>query len=159
VRTLTVMTVAVIFLQLIVGAAMRHTAAGLAIPDFPLAFGKLIPPFDRPGVAIHFAHRVGALIVAACVLFTVARIWTRHRDEPALTRPAAFLAALLVLQVALGATTVWTRKSVLPTTFHVLCGALLLATSLVLALRAAKHVAAPVRAQAFVPCAPERVGT
>ena len=46
------------------GATMRHTDAGLAIPDFPWAFGRLVPPHWSPQIAIHFAHRVGALIVA-----------------------------------------------------------------------------------------------
>ena len=33
-----------IYLQIVIGATMRHTDAGLAIPDFPLAFGHLMPP-------------------------------------------------------------------------------------------------------------------
>ena len=37
----------VVFIQLVVGALMRHTESGLAIPDFPLAFGRLIPPFSE----------------------------------------------------------------------------------------------------------------
>jgi heme A synthase len=65
---------------------------------------------------------------------------SRFRGEPALTRPAALLGTLVVLQIALGATTVWTQKSVVPTTLHVLTGALVLATSLVLTLRTRKHV-------------------
>ena len=48
----------------LVGATMRHTDAGLAIPDFPLAFGQLIPPHWDAKIAIHFAHRVGALVVS-----------------------------------------------------------------------------------------------
>ena len=43
-RILAAVTTAAIYLQIIVGATMRHTGAGLAIPDFPWAFGKLIPP-------------------------------------------------------------------------------------------------------------------
>ena len=42
---------------------MRHTGAGLAIPDFPLMFGHLIPDHWSSAIAIHFAHRVGALLV------------------------------------------------------------------------------------------------
>ena len=47
-----------IFLQLLVGAVMRHDKAGLAIPDFPLALGRVVPPLTSFPVAIHFAHRV-----------------------------------------------------------------------------------------------------
>ena len=35
---------ALIYLQILIGATMRHLGAGLAIPDFPLAFGHLVPP-------------------------------------------------------------------------------------------------------------------
>ena len=35
-----------ILLQLMLGATMRHQHAGLAIPDFPLAYGKLWPDVD-----------------------------------------------------------------------------------------------------------------
>src|SRR5205823_12891502 len=41
-----VFAVIIIYLQLIVGATMRHYQAGLAVPDFPLAYGKLIPATD-----------------------------------------------------------------------------------------------------------------
>src|SRR5262245_20776356 len=50
-------TTGVIYLQILVGATMRHTEAGLAIPDFPWAFGHLIPPHWDAKIAIHFAHR------------------------------------------------------------------------------------------------------
>src|SRR5437867_4522558 len=36
-------TTAVIYLQILIGAAMRHTDAGLAIPDLPLMFAGVIP--------------------------------------------------------------------------------------------------------------------
>src|SRR5438552_2843667 len=52
VRVLCVMTTTAVYFQLILGALMRHTNAGLAIPDFPLAFGRIIPPFDSTKVII-----------------------------------------------------------------------------------------------------------
>ena len=129
-----------IYLQLILGAVMRHMGAGLAIPDFPLSFGRIVPPLDVPppdvpAVAIHFAHRAWALVVASLALATSARVLIRRRGEPLLARPALLIIALLAAQITLGAFTVWTRKAVLPTTAHVACGAALLATSLVLSLR------------------------
>jgi cytochrome c oxidase assembly protein subunit 15 len=45
-----VITVAVIYSQLIVGAVMRHYRAGLAITDLPLAYGKLLPPTNAAGL-------------------------------------------------------------------------------------------------------------
>ena len=53
-------TTVLIYCQILLGATMRHTSAGMAIPDFPLAFGHVVPPVWNAGVAIHFAHRVGA---------------------------------------------------------------------------------------------------
>ena len=57
---------ALIYTQILLGATMRHTGAGLAIPDFPLMLGHLIPPHWDPKIAIHFSHRVGALVVVVC---------------------------------------------------------------------------------------------
>jgi len=127
---------ALVYVQLILGAWMRHTGAGLAIPDFPLALGRLLPPLGDPQVRIHFLHRLGALAVSAAVLWTLGRVWRRHRSAPALRTPALLLGAGLVLQISLGAITVWSRMAVLPTTAHVAGGAALLASSLVLFLRA-----------------------
>ena len=145
-RTLSVVAAGAVYLQLVLGALMRHTGAGLAIPDFPLAFGRLVPPFDSPAVVTHFAHRMGALLVACCVGVAAGRVLQRHRDEPALARPAALLVGLVCVQILLGGVTVWTRKAVVPATLHVLTGALVLATSAVLALRSHRLVVAPQRA-------------
>ena len=58
---------ALIYAQILVGATMRHTGAGLAIPDFPLMFGHLVPDHWDAKIAVHFAHRVGALVVTLAV--------------------------------------------------------------------------------------------
>ncbi len=121
-------TVAVIFLQLLVGAVMRHTKAGLAIPDFPLALGRVIPPITSFPVAIHFAHRLGALAIAGCVTGCVIQAFASRR--PALRKTALLLAALVLLQITLGAFTVLSRKAVAVTTAHVATGALLLGVAL-----------------------------
>src|SRR5260221_11211423 len=46
-------TTLLVFTQILVGATMRHTHAGLAIPDFPYAFGHVLPPVWTLKVAIH----------------------------------------------------------------------------------------------------------
>jgi cytochrome c oxidase assembly protein subunit 15 len=132
---------AVIYLQVLLGAVMRHTGAGLAIHDFPRSLGRWIPPLDDPGVAIHFAHRVGALVVAVVVAATVARALRRHRGERDLLAPALLLGALVAAQATLGAFVVWTAKSVPVTTLHVALGSATLAAALVLALRAGRRAA------------------
>jgi len=129
-------TTAVIYLQILVGALMRHLGAGLAIPDFPTSFGRWIPPTFDLFIGVNFAHRCGALLVTLMVTWTVARVLTSSREIGALRRPALALFLLLVAQVCLGALTVWSGRAVLPTTTHVLVGAAVLATSLTLTLRA-----------------------
>jgi cytochrome c oxidase assembly protein subunit 15 len=125
-----------IYLQILVGAVMRHSDAGLAIPDFPWMFGHLVPDHWDPKIAVHFAHRVGALVVALAVAATFAHVWYDHRGRRYLTRPAALLLALLLVQISLGAATVLSRRAVWINSLHVVCGAMVLTTSLVLALRA-----------------------
>jgi len=129
-------TTAAVFAQLVLGALMRHLGAGLAIPDFPLAFGRVLPPFVTPLVTVHFAHRMGAVIVVLSVATTVSRAARSPRAE--LRRPALVAAALVVVQVALGASIIWTRRAVVPTTSHVALGAALLATCFALTLRAVR---------------------
>jgi cytochrome c oxidase assembly protein subunit 15 len=146
--TLTVATTAAVFLQLLLGAVMRHTKSGLAIPDFPLAFGRLIPPFDSSKIAIHFAHRLGALIVTALIIWTAVRIMRNYRNEARLFRPALFLIGALLAQLTLGAFTIWTQKDVIITTAHVATGALILGTSLFLTLRAHRLLVVPTRVEA-----------
>jgi cytochrome c oxidase assembly protein subunit 15 len=136
IQSLTILTTGLVFAQLIIGAIMRHMGAGLAIPDFPLAFGKVIPPIETQAVAVHFLHRVGALIVSIGIIATVIQILRHHRHQPKLTRAAIALVIALIVQITLAALTIWTKKAMIPTTAHVATGAFILATSLVLTLRA-----------------------
>ncbi|HEX4441463.1 MAG TPA: COX15/CtaA family protein [Thermoanaerobaculia bacterium] len=123
-------TAGAVFLQLLVGAIMRHTNAGLAIPDFPLALGRVVPPLTTFPVAIHFLHRVGALVVAALVGFCALSCARTHRAG--LRRAGFVLVVLTLAQIALGAATVLTKKSVAITTAHVAAGALLLGSTVAL---------------------------
>lgn len=129
-------TTMIIYLQIVLGALMRHMHAGLAIPDFPLAFGRLVPPMFSVPIAVNFAHRCGAVIVTVMVLWTAARALRQYGDEPALRRPALGLLVLLAIQIGLGAATILSRRAVIPTTSHVAVGAAVLATCLALTLRA-----------------------
>ncbi|MBI4471566.1 MAG: COX15/CtaA family protein, partial [Acidobacteria bacterium] len=134
--SLCAMTAGAVYVQLILGALMRHTKSGLAIPDFPLAFGGLIPPFSSDKIIIHFAHRLGAVVVTAMVLWTFVRIARSYSDHRLLYRPALAMIILVSIQLTLGALTIWTSKAVVPTTAHVATGALVLGTSFLLTVRA-----------------------
>jgi len=133
-RSLSLITTLVIYVQILLGAVMRHIGAGLAIPDFPLAFGVLIPPasyFSFP-VAVAFAHRVGAVVVSLLVIWTA----TRAFKTAGFQKIAITALCLLVFQIILGGLTILSGKAVIPTTLHVAVGAVLLATHVVLVLQA-----------------------
>jgi heme a synthase len=134
--------VALVYLQIIAGAVMRHLGAGLAIPDFPLSFGHIVPAFTSASIAANFAHRVGGTVVAIAMLVAVANAWRHFRGF------AVALIAIVALQIFLGAEVVWSgdprlyhslagdvaMKHAAITSFHVVTGALTLALSLLLAL-------------------------
>ncbi len=133
-RNLTVATTVVIYIQILLGALMRHTASGLAIPDFPLSFGRLIPPYFTRQILVHFAHRVGALAVAALVIWVAMRVFRRHGQVESLCSSASLLLLVMSMQIFLGAVTVWSGLSPVLTTLHVLTGAFTLAASLYMTL-------------------------
>jgi len=109
------------YLQLILGAILRHT-------------GRVLP-----------FHITGAVMVAALAFWVTRRIWTFHRSDARLTTWSGFLVALLLTQIALGVATYFIlvhRFDTIPTPFpaivvvtlHVATGALVLGASIVLAL-------------------------
>ncbi len=117
-----------IILQLIVGAIMRHAHAGLAIPTFPLTpHDTLIPPVFNFAIGIHFAHRVGAVVVTLAIVAFCIRVWKEGSSRKTLGKSAAALLALLLIQVALGALVIWKVRNEHVTTLHMLNGAFTLA--------------------------------
>jgi cytochrome c oxidase assembly protein subunit 15 len=134
-RRLTLATTVLVYCQILAGATMRHINAGMAIPDFPLAFGRVVPPIWTTGIAVSFAHRLGAVAVTLAILATAGHVWYHHRSRRELVRPASLLAAFVLLQVTLGALVIWSGLQPIVNTAHVVNGALVLVTSLVLALR------------------------
>lgn len=135
-RTASITLVALIFCQLIAGAIMRHYHAGMAIPTFPLAFGKWVPAFDNFGIAINYSHRVGAVIVTLAILWLLAVVLRDAREESRLVTPAAALVGLVIFQIALAAHIIWLGRPPVATSFHVLNGALILGVSALTATRA-----------------------
>ena len=130
-----VATLAIVYTQIVIGATMRHTDAGLAIPDFPWMFGHLIPDRWDPKIAVHFAHRIGALVVTLVILATTGHVFAHHRRRAELLRPSIALLVLVALQVTLGALTVLSGKHYIINSMHVVTGAGVLVTTLVLTLR------------------------
>ncbi len=146
--------------QLTVGAIMRHNplrgingGAGLAIPDWPLHYGKVLPPISAAGVQavnqvrpftynlptvtageihLHFLHRMGAYTLALIALVTVSLIVLRHRDNRALLFGGVTLGLLVTLQITWGVLTVLYKKPADIATLHQATGALLLMTCVLL---------------------------
>ena len=137
-----------IFCQLMLGATMRHEHAGLAISDFPLAYGQAWPKTDpasveaynlarakqdigtKPTSALYInmqmAHRVGAVLITVAILAAAAAMWLTPGTAPMLRGWSAGWVGLVFVQFALGACTIWTNKAADIATAHVATGALTL---------------------------------
>ena len=114
------------FAQSVLGAAVRHMDAGLACPDVPRCLGQVVPPLVTGEVAVHFSHRVVAILLALAVM-TLA-VHAMRALGPSVARRLAMAAAGVVLvQVALGVLSVTTALAVPAVSLHTLGAALLLA--------------------------------
>ena len=141
----------IIYLQLALGATMRHQHRDLSITDFPLAYGQLIPRTDPAAIArintardrvalsdvtagqiwLQMAHRFGALVIGLGIL----GFWLLVRRENAsdLRRLATFWLCLVLTQIALGAWIIWSNKAADIATAHVAVGAITFVTGVAIA--------------------------
>ncbi len=123
----TLIATAAIYIQIVLGAVMRHTGAGLAIPDFPTVFGGLWPSAEelqRRGVGLHLAHRLGAVVVLVLVLAAVRALARLSALNPVFGGFAAAWAGLVAIQFLLGALSIWSGKAPALTAAHLAGGAL-----------------------------------
>jgi heme a synthase len=177
--TLYALTTLLILGQLILGAAMRHQHAGLAIPDFPLAYGKLWPAMDHASVAHYNQQRIEVLsanpitafqiglqmihrIVALSILVAVALCaWSARRrlgGRNLLSKLTLAWLGVILTQVLLGAATIWSEKAADVATAHVLVGALALALGVIVCIISSNELVfarrvtdSPTAAEAFPP--------
>ena len=131
VRRLGLICTLLMFVQLVIATTMRHNAAGLAIHTFPFSTpdNHWLPNEWNFRVAIHFAHRVMAVVLAVAL---TGFAWVIRRDPAstlAMRTGASALVSLLVLQILLGAQIIWTLRRPEMTTGHVVVGALTLAVT------------------------------
>jgi len=118
-------TTAAIYFQVLLGATVRHTGAGLVCVDLPYCRGALWPAGVHPMVHLHMAHRAFAFVVLALVCWSALRV---ARSSTGAVRALAWTGPLLVaVQIALGVLTIVTFKDLVPLTAHLLVAALLLA--------------------------------
>jgi len=128
---------------------MRHQHAGLAITDFPLAYGKLWPATNPEAIAhynatrppgtignpitafqvdLQMVHRLVAYAIFLGVAAAAMLARKRLGGRDGLTKFAFAWLGLLTLQIFLGAATIWSNKAADVATAHVMVGALALLT-------------------------------
>ena len=133
--------IALVFVQLIVGATMRHLGAGLAIPTFPhaAADGGLLPKVHGAYIDLNFMHtRVGSVVVTLFLLHLGASAFRKAGGDALIVRPALLLGVLILGQFTLGMFVIWHVRPPLLTTLHVVNGAAVLATCVLLTVRASR---------------------
>jgi heme a synthase len=171
-RRIYIATAALIFAQLIIAATMRHQHAGLAIPDFPLAYGQVWPSTDpgsiehyneiRPAnlainpitafqVELQMVHRIVAAMVLAAVITAFWKTKKSLGRHSPLTKVSLVGVILIVVQILLGAATIWTNKSADIATAHVVVGALSFVMSVMLVLISGRALEAPTTAPSGFP--------
>ena len=154
VRAMMWLAVLVLAGQIFLGGWVSTNYAVLACADFPGCGGTMLPSVDwREGFtlarelgrtpdgrflsidglrAIHWAHRIGAL-VTTCVV--IAAALTLMRAHAALKRQAMWIKLALVGQIVVGISTVWFSQPIVLATAHNFLAAVLLATLVVAAYR------------------------
>ncbi|HXO83907.1 MAG TPA: COX15/CtaA family protein [Gemmatimonadales bacterium] len=123
------------YLLIILGAVVRITGSGLGCGDhWPLCNGRLFPPLDDIGTVIEWSHRLVAALVSILVVALAMYDWVLNRPSGRQTvRPSFIALALLIIQVLLGAVTVWLELPAWSVVLHLGTAMLLLATLLVAA--------------------------
>lgn len=114
------------------GALVTSNDAADSVPDWPLAYGKIIPPLVG-GIRYEFTHRVVAAIVA--ILTVVLAVWlARSEKRPAVRRLGWTSLALVIAQALLGAARVKLGHPPLIATFHATVAQIFFITTIALAL-------------------------
>jgi heme A synthase len=124
------------------GSWTRINGAGMTCPDWPLCHGAVVPALHGK-IVLEWLHRLFALLESLLVAGVVVTGIPLRRAIPALSPMLRALAALFVLQVLLGAITIWFANSPPSVMVHWGTATLLLATFTVLAVIAFAGAPAP----------------
>lgn len=144
-----------VYVQLLLGAIMRHTASGLAIPDFPTMAGQFLPsmnttmlvwinawrfeqlldPVTLNQVWFHLLHRVGAVVVLFSFLNLFFRTFRFRKNNLSVFVLSLILLCLIGMQIGLGVFTVLSIKNMWIASLHVMTGASILGLSVLMVLK------------------------
>ena len=125
-------TVISVFVLVVIGGVVRVTGSGLGCPDWPLCYGKLLPPLEYTAI-IEYTHRfVASVIVGPLILVTAGIALARYRSDRWVWIPAAVSVPLLIVQGLLGGVTVLTHLPGGIVALHLATAEALLATCVVI---------------------------
>ena len=125
-------TVISVFVLIIIGGVVRVTGSGLGCPDWPLCYGKVLPPLEYTAI-IEYTHRfVASVIVGPLVLVTAVVGIRRYRNDGWVWIPAALSVPLLIVQGLLGGITVLTHLPGGVVALHLATAEALMATCVVI---------------------------
>jgi heme A synthase len=139
VRALAAAAALATYLQIVLGALVRHSGSGLACGTEVILCQGALWPLGGPAQLVTL-HRAAGLLVA--LLVAAAALSALRSGPPRTHRAARAAVALVLVQVGLGAWTVWSMVAVPVVTLHLATGALLLADSLLLLLLSGPRPAA-----------------
>jgi protoheme IX farnesyltransferase len=133
---LALVTAVLVWFLIALGGVVRVTGSGLGCgDDWPLCDGSFLPAFEF-GPIIEYAHRTVAALVSLFVLLTAIGAWRRYRVARWVVLPATLGLVLLVVQVFLGAVTVWLELPPEIVVAHLAAALAILALSIVAAVAA-----------------------
>ena len=144
-----------VFVLMVLGAFVRGEGASLAFFDWPLMDGRVIPALDALPPALHFAHRVVALVTGVLVALLAVRAWRNQPFNRASALLAAAMLGVFIAQVLVGAANVWTRLADAAVATHVTLAGLVWALAVA---TAATSRLSPARMPDLPKPAPELVG-
>src|SRR6185436_8099000 len=117
----------------VAGGLVTSNDAGLSVPDWPLAYGKLIPSQIEGGIVFEYGHRVVATTVG--LLTVILAIWMGRVEKRRWLRRLGFIAlGGVIAQGLLGGLTVIFMQPKPVSIFHACLAELFFSTTVLIAL-------------------------
>ncbi|NNN20091.1 MAG: heme A synthase [Acidimicrobiaceae bacterium] len=134
-RVLTLMTLVTTYLLVVLGSTVRVTESGMGCNGWPLCSGQ-IGPIDHYHAILEQSHRYLATIVTILICVVALVIWRAGERAYHLRRLALAGVGVIIVQIVLGAITVFTNNAPITVALHLIVGLLFLAVVTVTAVRA-----------------------